>query len=272
MVSGGAPLSAETQEFLTVAFGVPILQGYGLTETCGAGSAMRQDDFTLGSVGGPVPSCEIKLVDAGELGYKTSNNPPQGEVWIRGPNVSTGYFKMPEKTAEDFKDGWFHTGDVGEWKKDGSLRIIDRVKNLVKTPHGEYIALEKLESIYKNSKYVSACCVCVDPDRLGIIAVVDPPHDALASWAKSSGADPHDIEELCKNEKLIKEVLDDMNANGKRGKLKPFELLAGVLLHPEPFTAENSFMTAAMKLNRNQVKKELKKEIEEVFKKSTSEA
>ena len=151
-------------------------------------------------------------------------------------------------------------------------------------------------------------CVIVDPNVFGIVAVVDPPHNALGEWAKSNDKvkihaavagrllillqDPHDVEALCKNDKLRKEVLDDINRCGREAKvwvsflsryyieanrplvmqLKSFELLAGIMLYPDPWTPENSFLTAAMKLNRNHVKKELTSEIKALQDKACKKA
>lgn len=99
-----------------------------------------------GVVGVPVPSTESKLVDYPEANYFSTNNPPQGEIWIRGPAISKGYFKREKETKETFtEDGWIMTGDIGQWNPDGTLSIIDRKKNLVKLAGGEYIALERLE-------------------------------------------------------------------------------------------------------------------------------
>ena len=103
------------------------------------------DTLEYGTVGVPTTSIEIKLVDVPELGYRHSNVPSQGEIWLRGPSVVQGYYKNEEETSKAFtKDGWFKTGDVGQWQESGTLTIIDRIKNLVKTLNGEYIALEKV--------------------------------------------------------------------------------------------------------------------------------
>jgi long-chain acyl-CoA synthetase len=103
------------------------------------------DTLEYGSVGVPVSSVEIKLVDAPEMGYLHTNYPPQGEIWLRGPSIAQGYYANEEETNKAFtSDGWFKTGDVGQWENSGTLTIIDRIKNLVKTLNGEYIALEKV--------------------------------------------------------------------------------------------------------------------------------
>jgi len=101
-----------------------------------------------GAVGVPTSSIEIKLVDVPEMGYVHRNEPSQGEIWLRGPSIARGYYKNENETAKAFtSDGWFKTGDVGQWEPSGTLTIIDRVKNLVKTLNGEYIALEKVSEV-----------------------------------------------------------------------------------------------------------------------------
>lgn len=106
---------------------------------------MEWDVNTAGTI---VGSVEIKLVDFPDAGYFTHNNPEQGEIWIRGDSVATGYFENEEETKAAFSDGWFMTGDIGEWAPNGHLKIIDRKKNLVKTQNGEYIALEKVGDLH----------------------------------------------------------------------------------------------------------------------------
>eukprot|EP00339_Tiarina_fusa_P021669 CAMPEP_0117046374 /NCGR_PEP_ID=MMETSP0472-20121206/32067_1 /TAXON_ID=693140 ORGANISM="Tiarina fusus, Strain LIS" /NCGR_SAMPLE_ID=MMETSP0472 /ASSEMBLY_ACC=CAM_ASM_000603 /LENGTH=650 /DNA_ID=CAMNT_0004758705 /DNA_START=75 /DNA_END=2027 /DNA_ORIENTATION=+ len=244
MVSGGAPISATAHSFLTACFGVPLLQGYGLTESCGAGTVMQMDDHAQGTVGPPVPCVEIKLVDVEAMGYLTSNNPPQGEVWLRGPCITKGYYLNDEKTAEVYtSDGWFKTGDVGTWNPDGTLSIVDRVKNLVKNPYGEYIALEKLEAIYKNSNYVLNACVYASSDVPRIIAIVQPQPTAL----EGREAD------ITKDKAFAEEIKKDLIAVGLKNGLKKFELVTDVLVVAEDWSPLNSMLTAAMKLNRRTI-------------------
>jgi long-chain acyl-CoA synthetase len=122
-----------------------LLQGYGLTETCAMCAIMTPESWELGSVGVPMACTEVKLVDVADAGYFANNKPSQGEIWLRGPSISSGYFNRDKETAEAFTDDrWFKTGDIGEWQPSGTLKIIDRKKNLVKTLNGEYIALEKV--------------------------------------------------------------------------------------------------------------------------------
>ena len=143
-MNGGGPVAKDTQRFISLAI-TPMVSGYGLTETTAMGALNDPMHWTDNAVGDIPSSIEIKLVDFLDAGYSASNNPPQGEVWIRGPPVTQGYFDNETETMEALtNDGWFKTGDIGEFDKNGHLRVIDRKKNLVKTLNGEYIALEKV--------------------------------------------------------------------------------------------------------------------------------
>ncbi|VDL84021.1 unnamed protein product [Nippostrongylus brasiliensis] len=150
VLSGGAPLNAETQRFMNICMCCPVVQGYGLTETCGAACVADINDLSTGTVGPPVRCCEILLREWAEGGYSPFNDPPRGEILISGENVSPGYFKLPEKTDEEFimykGKRCFCTGDIGEKRKDGSIIIVDRKKDLVKLQHGEYVSLAKVRS------------------------------------------------------------------------------------------------------------------------------
>ena len=134
LISGGAPIPKDSQKFLSVCV-APLVQGYGMTETVGTLAGQDPSHFrALGHVGGPVPNCEVKLVAVPNTAYCSSRN--QGEVWVRGPSIMRGYYKRPELTLESFQGDWFKTGDIGEWREDGCLQIIDRKKNLVKLSNG----------------------------------------------------------------------------------------------------------------------------------------
>ncbi|KZP04981.1 acetyl-CoA synthetase-like protein [Athelia psychrophila] len=138
-LSGGAALSRETQEFLSVAL-VPMLQGYGMTESCGMCAITPPEMLEYGCVGLPVPCIEIKLLDVMETGYSASGDRPQGEVCIRGPSITKGYYKRDDLNNDETiftKDGWLRTGDIGQWNPNGTMSIIDRIKNLVKLAGGE---------------------------------------------------------------------------------------------------------------------------------------
>ncbi|KAI7962799.1 hypothetical protein MJO28_000893 [Puccinia striiformis f. sp. tritici] len=255
-ISGGAALSKETQEFLSKAL-VSVLQGYGLTESCGMCAILSPTYMQYECVGVPVPSVEIKLVDAPETGYLSTNTPhPQGEVWIRGPSVSKGYFKREDVTQESMTDeGWFKTGDIAQWNQDGTLSIIDRKKNLVKLAGGEYIALEKLESIYKSCSLVNNICVHADSsaNRPMAIVFVHEKNINLVCEELKIGESGRSFSQMCQDEEIEKLVLKELLATGKKAGFKPLELLQSVVLTDEEWTPLNGLTTAAQKLNRKAI-------------------
>ena len=134
MVTGSAPIDKQVLDFLKICFSCPILEGYGLSETTAAGSLTHEDDPVTGHVGGPPECIKVRLKDIPEMEYLSTDKPyPRGEVCMMGPPVFSGYYKRPDKTAEAFdEDGWFRSGDVGLIYPNGSLKIIDRSKNIFK--------------------------------------------------------------------------------------------------------------------------------------------
>jgi len=253
-----------------------LLQGYGMTETCGMCTILTPEQFQYGSTGVPVPSTEVKLVDVKEAGYLTSETPQRGEVWLRGPSVTKGYFKRPDLNEDESvftKDGWFRTGDVGEWHADGTLKIIDRIKNLVKLQGGEYIALERLESIYKSCNLVANICVHVIPDAKQPMALVFPHESNLRHFLEnnSPAGVPADVKSmdfhaLCANKAVAAAVLKECNTLGKREGFKNIEILEAMVLTPDEWTPESGLVTAAQKIQRRAITKKYQDEIEAAYK------
>jgi len=269
IVSGSAPLSPDVHDFLRVAFGIPVMQGYGLTETSSSGCVQYPQDMTTARIGPPFPSMEIKLVDVPDMNYTTKDKPnPRGEIWLRGGPVSQGYYKEPEKTREAFHDGWFATGDIGVMYSDGTFSIIDRKKNLIKPPHGEYIALEKLESVLRNCKYVESILVYVDSEHHHCVCVVVPNRDPLlelAAKTSSVTALKDDFVALCRDKEIERLVLHDLQTVGRNLKLKSIETVRAVRLLSEPWTPQNLYLTAAMKLNRAYIVNQVRPLINEMY-------
>ncbi|KAK4693172.1 hypothetical protein P7C70_g8978, partial [Phenoliferia sp. Uapishka_3] len=264
-LSGGAQISKETQEFLSTAL-VTILQGYGMTESTAMCCLLPPEFHDYSTVGVPVPSVEIKLVDVEEAGYFSTNKPPQGEVLIRGPSVTKGYYKREDITKETFtEDGWLRTGDIGQWNANGTLSIIDRKKNLVKLAGGEYIALERLESVYKSCQYVSNICLYADSQASKGMAIIFPHEGNLKALASLAPESHGDLALLCTNDAVRDAVLKELNAVGKKAGLKPLETMQTVVLTPEEWTPQSGLMTAAQKLNRKAIEKKYKKEIDAAY-------
>jgi len=252
---------------MSVCFGVPVLQGYGLTETCGPSFICELDsmDINAKSTGGPLSCCEAKLVDVPEMDYLHTNNPPTGEIYLRGPSISPGYYKNPAKTNEEWTpDKWFKTGDIGLLHPNNTFSIIDRKKNLIKPPHGEYIAPERLEAIYRNCPWVGNVMIYACSNYNEVIAFVYPNRRAVEDWAATQGI-KEEWHHLSENPKVEKLVLDGLNNIWSSAKLKSIEKVMAVKIFAEEWTPENGWLTAAMKLRRNEVHKRFSKEIEEVY-------
>lgn len=239
-LNGGGPISKDTQRFISMAI-TPMINGYGLTETTAMGALMDPMEWTDEALGDIPGSIEIKLVDFPDAGYYATNKPnPQGEIWIRGDPVMEGYYENPEETAEALTaDGWFKTGDIGEWDKNGHLNIIDRKKNLVKTLNGEYIALEKLESIYRSATVVGNICVYADQQRTKPVALIVPAEPALKKLAEKLGVQGSSVEELVHEKKIQDAVLKELQQAGKAGGLSGIEIIEGVVLSDEEWTPQN---------------------------------
>ncbi|KAL9608119.1 MAG: hypothetical protein Q9167_007026 [Letrouitia subvulpina] len=199
---------------------------------------------------GQMPACiEVKLVSVPDLGYLASATPrPQGEIWIRGGAVTEGYLDLPDENRDAFAaDGWFKTGDIGEFDEDGRLRVIDRQKNLVKTLGGEY-----LETIYRSSPLLANICICALPSRHKPLAIVVLAPTALESL--SATEDDPDLHNL---------LLASLQQTGKTGGLAGIEIIDRLIVAKEEWTAQNGLTTSAQKLNRRAITEKYQKQIDE---------
>jgi long-chain acyl-CoA synthetase len=192
----------------------------------------------------------------------------RGEIVARGGNISTGYYMMHEKTKEEFMDdGWFLTGDIGQFMSDGSLRIVDRKKNLVKLKGGEYVALEKMEMTYGNCDFVDAIgggiCCYGDGEMDRPVAIMQLSEPTTMKWAKQNGM-TGDFSTIMKSKELYAAVVTSMKAEHAKSDLSHLEKLVAVALLNDPWTPENGCLTAANKLQRREVIKQFEKEFEEV--------
>jgi len=262
IVSGGAALSAKCSEVLRTCLNIPILQGYGLTETCGGATIMELDDKSLGMVGAPIYGVSIKLVDAPEFDYFTDDQPyPRGEIWVKGPNVSPGYF--PNDTNNTFNDQWCATGDIGMIHPNGCIEIIDRKKNLIKPPHGEYISLEKLESIYKNSSYISNICILATPFREEIIALISPYNIGIFALSETLKLNHDHWATLLEDPLLKNALLQDFQKIAQENHLQPYEYIRSLHITSEEWTSP--LLTPTLKLNRHEIMLRYKDEIELLY-------
>ncbi|KAK3921551.1 LOW QUALITY PROTEIN: Long-chain-fatty-acid--CoA ligase 5 [Frankliniella fusca] len=254
MVVGSAPISGAVLSFIRCAAGCLVMEGYGQTECTAPITLTVQGDHVPEHVGPPVACCCVKLVDVPEMEYMAANG--QGEVCVKGTNVFQGYFKNPEQTAE-VKDsqGWHHTGDIGMWLPNGTLKIIDRKKHIFKLAQGEYIVPDKIEMVYARSQYVHQSCV---------VAVVVPDVDVIKCWATEHNI-PGTLSVLCNNSQVKQLILEDMLAWGKEAGLKYYEQVKDIYLHPDPFSVQNHLLTPTLKSKRPQLKAYFKPQIEDMY-------
>ncbi len=247
-VSGGAPLSpALSYSFL--AAGIPVLQGYGATETCIV-SANRPEDNHVGSVGLPFPGIEVEIA-------------ADGEILLRGPNVMQGYYGQPEATAAVLQDGWFYTGDVGHLDDAGRLYITDRKKDLFKLSNGKYVAPQLIESFLKQSEFVSQVVV-VGTGRKQPAALIVPEWEAVKQALTEADIEfPNDRRELSQFPPAIKIVQRD--AAALTAELADYERVRRVALLPDEFSIDNGELTPTLKVKRRVIDEKFGELIEELY-------
>lgn len=241
IASGSAALQPRLARVFNAA-GIPVMEGYGLTETSPVVSVndMRANGFKIGTVGKPIAETEVKIAE-------------DGEILIKGPQVMMGYYKDPDQTAEVLKDGYFHTGDIGEIDSEGFLKITDRKKEMFKTSGGKYIAPQLLENALKQSRFIEQVMVVGEGEKMPA-ALIQPNWEFINDWneRKNKGL-PKDKNELVQNEVLIKRIqkeIDFYNERfGKWEKIKKFELT------PEVWSIEDGHLTPTMKMKRKVIKK-----------------
>jgi long-chain acyl-CoA synthetase len=248
-ISGGAPLSAEIAKFFFAA-GMPILEGYGLTETSPVMTVNTFRRTKLGTVGQPIPGVEVRVAD-------------DGEIVTRGPHVMRGYFGKSEATGEVLDaEGWFHTGDIGVIDAEGYLRITDRKKDLIVTAGGKNIAPQPIENLAKGSKFVSNAVMLGDRRPFPIMLVV-PNAEPLKAWAARHGLPADDLERLVghrdvqtKVEREVRKTLRD---------LAQFEMPKKFLLLPRDFSVEGGELTPTLKVRRRVVEERHRLAIESLY-------
>jgi long-chain acyl-CoA synthetase len=247
-VSGGAPLSP-VLSYAFWAAGIPILQGYGMTETCIV-SANRPEDNRVGSVGLPFPGIEVRLAD-------------DGEILVRGANVMRGYYNHPDATAEVIKDGWFHTGDVGRMDEGGHLYITDRKKDLFKLSNGKYVAPQLVESLILQSEFVNQVVV-LGAGRKHPAALIVPDWEALReAVAQTDAAAPKSQQELSQHPAAVKIVQRDVNA--MTTELNDYERVKRVALLPAEFTIDGGELTPTLKVKRRVIDEKYSALIDELY-------
>jgi long-chain acyl-CoA synthetase len=248
LISGSAPLSDSVLEFFH-GVGLPILEGYGLTETSPALTVNPPDAPRLGTVGRPLPGVELRIAE-------------DGEILARGPNVMRGYYNKPEATAAVLKDAWFATGDIGSLDAEGYLKITDRKKDLLVTSGGKNIAPQPIEQVLTRSPLVSEAIVLGDRRRY-VAALIVPAFAALERRLHALGHPPASREELVKRADVIalyQEIVDALNAD-----LSPFERIRRMALLNSEFSVESGELTPTLKVKRRVIEQRWRSQIEDLY-------
>jgi long-chain acyl-CoA synthetase len=248
VASGSAPLADNVMEFFH-AIGIPIIEGYGLTETAPILTFNPLNALRVGTVGRPIAGVELRIAD-------------DGEVLARGPNIMSGYYNKPEATAEALRAGWFHTGDIGQIDADGYLTITDRKKDLLVTSGGKKIAPQPIEAVLKRSPIVAEAVVLGDRRKYGVALIV-PEFAALERRLKDLGRPPGTRAELVVRPDVValyQEIIDALNRE-----LSQFERIKRIAILPSEFSVESGELTPTLKVKRKVVEQRWKEQIELLY-------
>ena len=247
-ISGGAPLVENVAEFFLAA-GIPIYEGYGLTETSPVIAANKPGAIRLGSVGHVIPGTTVKIAD-------------DGEILVQGPGVFQGYWEKPDKSAEVLRDGWFHTGDIGEIDTEGFLRITDRKKDLIVTAGGENIAPQNLENLFKTDKYLANAMVYGDRKPY-LTALLVPNFENIEKYANYKKIDFLNHCDLVRHPRvldLVRRRIDRLQED-----LPSFNQVKRFALLSRDFNAEEGEVTPTLKIRRKQVSENFAAVLEGIY-------
>jgi long-chain acyl-CoA synthetase len=252
LVSGGAPLNPDIARFFW-AVDLPVLEGYGLTESAPVIAVNPIVRAKIGTVGKPLPNVEVRIAE-------------DGEVLVQGPNVMLGYYNDPEATAEQIRDGWLHTGDLGEWDEEGYLRIIDRKKNLIVLSTGKKLAPQPIENAINNSPYIEQSAL-VGNGRKYVVALVVPDFELLIPWARNKGLPTDSCEELVRHP-AVTELLQQ-EVKRLTSSFAPFEQPKKVWVAENEWTVESGELTPTLKVRMREIEKKYRDVIDRLYAEET---
>jgi len=265
MIVGSAPLAGNVLTFMRATLGCIIVEGYGQTECVAPCTLTAPGDPQPDHVGPPVACNNIKLADVPDMEYFSARG--QGEVCVIGSNVFQGYFRDPERTrlAVD-TEGWLHTGDIGEWQLNGTLKIIDRKKQIFKLSQGEYVAPDSVEEIIRRSDYVAHVFVHGDSLKSCVIGVVVPDQGAISAWAKRRHLPSDSFTALCNMREVKTFIMEDIARLSKEANLAYYEQVKDIYLHPALFTVQSGLLSTSGVLMRQKLVKYFKPQLEDMYK------
>lgn len=246
--SGGAPLGQDMAEWFC-SVGIPIMEGYGLTETSPTLSVNRRGAFKIGSVGKVNDGLQLKIAE-------------DGEILVKGPTVFKGYWEMSEETRNAFVEGWFKTGDIGQLDSEGFLSITDRKKDLIKTSGGKFIAPQPIENALKSNVLIAQAAIIGDKRKYASV-ILSPHFPLLEDWARANGVTFTSRQELVASAKvrdLYRGIVEDLNK-----RLAQFETIKKIVIVPDEFTVATGEITPTLKLKRRVIEARYKQQIDELY-------
>jgi len=247
-ISGGAPLPKAIAEFFFAA-DILILEGYGLTETSPVIAVNRPNRFRFGTVGLPIEGIEVKIA-------------ADGEILSKGPHIMRGYFNNDAATREAIQDGWFHTGDIGEFDEDGFLRITDRKKDIIVTSGGKNIAPQKIENLLKASEHISQVCVLGDK-RNYLTALIVPEYERLNAYSKEHSLGCENKQDLINNKEIYALIRKEIDKHSSE--LARYETIKDFALLEDELSQANGELTPTLKVKRNVVTSKYADTIEKLY-------
>ncbi|KAJ1719566.1 medium-chain fatty acid-CoA ligase faa2 [Coemansia erecta] len=268
VISAAMPLESDVHNFFRAALSCNVIQGYGQSETMASGTAQRTDDISVSNIGIPMPGIDIRLRSITEMGYNACDFPcPRGEMMVRSKAIFSNYYNEPEKTAEAMDGEWLATGDITQFNPDGSLTVIDRIKNVIRTADID-VEPANIEMAYKKHKLVDSIFVHGSMRAFELIAIVVPKPETFVPWAQAligdSGAT---LAELCNNKKVIVEMVTALRAHGLKEKVPAPALIGAVHMEPLPFEkVDCNFFTTSLKTRRYLVIKHYNAIFEDLYK------
>lgn len=248
-ISGSAALNPDVATWFD-AMGLPILEGYGLTETSAATCVNRPHANQAGTVGWPLPGTEVKTAE-------------DGEILVKGPGVMQGYRNLDEATEETLRDGWFHTGDIGEVTASGHVRITDRKKDLFKTSNGKYVAPSSIESMFKGICPFASQLVVEGDGRKFVSALITLDEEGITGWAASHGMEGADYRTIVTSDEcraMVQGYIDELN-----GKLNRWEQIKRFIILPRDLSVEEGEITPSLKLKRKVVTTRYQDQLDELY-------
>ncbi|XP_075591177.1 fatty acyl-CoA synthetase A-like [Dermatophagoides farinae] len=268
MLCGGALLERELQEKIACLFSIPVMQGYGSTETFGTTFCSISKDNNYGQVGGPLSVTEVKLVSVPDLEIQVNDEVMKGEAYIRGPLLFVGYFRNPKATKEAIKDGWYKTGDI--LIRDpvaGCFQVVDRASDCIKLNQGEFVVPETIETILINSPFIKNMLVHGQLSSNFLVAVIVLDHDeALKKWMSENKITCNDSEILSKHyNEIHKKIQQELNDYAAAAKLNGFEKVKKFILVDEDFSEDSDLLTPTQKLKRRKILQKYQNEIKALY-------